>query len=122
MTIEIKGNPITKKNSQRIITLKGRPAVIPSKQFKRYEKEALEQLPQVEEPLNKPLTISCLYYMQTRRRVDLTNLLEATDDILVRAGIIADDNCKIIVSHDGSRVFHDKENPRVEITIEEYKE
>ena len=45
------------------------------------------------------------------------NLLAAVDDLLVEAGIIADDNSKIVVSHDGSRVLYDKENPRTEITI-----
>ena len=57
--------------------------------------------------------------MPTRHRVDLTNLLNATNDILVKAGVLEDDNCKIVVSHDGSRVFYDKENPRVEIEITE---
>ena len=59
----------------------------------------------------------CVYYMPTRRRVDLTNLLEATDDLLVRAGVLADDNSQIIAAHDGSRVRLDRENPRVEIEI-----
>ena len=43
----------------------------------------------------------------------------ALDDILVQAGVLADDNRDIVVGHDGSRVFWDKENPRVEITITE---
>ena len=55
--------------------------------------------------------------MPTRRKTDLTNLLEAVDDILVHAGIIADDNYTIIASHDGSRVLYDKYRPRTEITI-----
>ena len=49
---------------------------------------------------------------------DLTNLLEAIDDILVSYGVLSDDNFTVIVSHDGSRVYIDKENPRTEITIE----
>lgn len=56
--------------------------------------------------------------MPTKRRVDLSNLIEAVDDILVKAGVLEDDNYKIVQSHDGSRVLHDKENPRTEITIE----
>ena len=55
--------------------------------------------------------------MKTHRRVDLVNLLEATDDILVSCGVLKDDNAKIIVSHDGSRVYYDKEAPRAEIFI-----
>ena len=56
--------------------------------------------------------------MPTKRRVDLLNLLEATMDILVHAGILADDNSSIVVGHDGSRVLYDKGNPRAEIYIE----
>lgn len=56
--------------------------------------------------------------MPTRRRVDLTNLMEATHDTLVAAKILADDNYKIIDNVDGSRVRYDKNNPRTEIIIE----
>jgi Holliday junction resolvase RusA-like endonuclease len=55
--------------------------------------------------------------MPTRRKVDLTNLLEAIDDIMVKAGLLADDNFTIIQSHDGSRVFYDPENPRTVVCI-----
>lgn len=55
--------------------------------------------------------------MPTRRRVDLVNLLEATCDVLVRYGIIEDDHCGIVASHDGSRVLYDKAHPRTEIYI-----
>ena len=49
----------------------------------------------------------------------MTNLMEATHDILVHCGVLADDNSKIIVSVDGSRVEYDKNNPRTEIEITE---
>ena len=55
--------------------------------------------------------------MDAKRAVDLPNLLNATDDILVHYGVIEDDNCRIIVSHDGSRVYYDKEKPRTVIEI-----
>lgn len=63
--------------------------------------------------------MECVYYMPTRRRVDLVNLQEATLDILVHYGILADDNCKVVASMDGSRVRYDKRAPRTEITITE---
>lgn len=72
--------------------------------------------------INTPINMKVLYYMPTRHRVDLVNLLEATCDILVKAGVLEDDNCRIVVSHDGSRVLYDKENPRAEIYIEEVEE
>lgn len=57
------------------------------------------------------------FYMPTKRRVDLVNLLEALQDILVLAGVLVDDNSEIVVSTDGSRVLLDRENPRTEIEI-----
>ena len=113
--------PRTKKNSWQIITVKGRPMIIPSKAYKQYEKDCGVFLTYVE-PFLSPCNVKCLYYMPTRRRVDLTNLLEATDDILVHYGILMDDNSNVIVGHDGSRVMYDKENPRTEIEITEIKD
>lgn len=110
--------PITKKNSQRILVNKstGRPFIAPSEQYKQYEKDAqwfIHDRPRIDYPVN----VKCVFYMPTRRRVDLTNLLEAADDVLVHAGVLADDHSGIVVSHDGSRVLFDKENPRTEIEI-----
>lgn len=118
VVLTLHGAPRTKKNSQRIVTIKGRPCILPSAEYKRYEGECIRQMIGiVDRPVPGPVNLKCLYYMPTRRRVDLVNLLEATCDILVHAGVIADDDCTIIAGHDGSRVLYDKENPRVEITI-----
>ena len=117
MQITIPLDPKTKKNSQQIITVKGRHIIVPSSAYKKYEKEAIKYFPEVE-TIDKPVNVKCLFYMQTKRRVDLTNLLECADDVLVNGGVLADDNSNIIVSHDGSRVLYDKENPRTEIYIE----
>ena len=116
----IKLPPVSKKNSQQILMNKktGRPFIMPSRKFKEYEEQAAWFLkPRPPRPIDCGLTVKCLFYMPTRRRVDLTNLLEAVDDLLVSAEIIADDHCGIVVSHDGSRVLYDKDNPRTEVTI-----
>jgi Holliday junction resolvase RusA-like endonuclease len=116
----IKLPPITKKNSQQILTnhKTGRPFIMPSAKYKQYEKEAAWFLkPRPPRPIECAVNIKCLFYLPTRRRCDLTNLLEAVDDLLVHAGIIADDHYGIVESHDGSRCFVDKDNPRTEITI-----
>ena len=116
----IKLPPITKKNSQQILTnpKTGRPFLMPSKKFKEYERDAVWFLkPMPPRPIECRVNIKCLFYLPTRRRTDLTNLLEAVDDLLVHAGIIADDHYGIVEAHDGSRCFVDKDNPRTEITI-----
>ena len=109
-------NPVTKKNSQQIILVGGRPRIIPSKKYKEYERDCIPFLTHVE-PVTGRLNVKAVYFMRTRRRVDLINLHEALHDILVKAGVLEDDNCKIIYSTDGSYVDYDKENPRTEVTI-----
>ena len=118
--IVIKGRPITKKNHSQIRKAKnGRRYVAPSEYYEEYEEMALWQIKGVaRKKIDFPCNVKCLYYMPTRHGVDLVNLLEATCDILVTAGVLADDNSKIVAAHDGSRVLYDKENPRAEITIE----
>lgn len=117
--------PITKKNSQQILTnhRTGKPFIAPSSAYKRYEEQAIYFLtPKPKTPLAGRYRVAAVFYMPTRRRVDLTNLLEAAHDTLVAAKILADDNNTIIASVDGSRVLYDKDNPRTEITIEELEE
>ena len=41
---------------------------------------------------------------------------------MVKHGIIKDDHSGIVVSHDGSRVLWDKDNPRTEIIIKRLHE
>lgn len=117
----ILGDPRTKKNSSRIVTTKkGRSFLIPSKQYKAYEKSFCQQAQSQcvsGLKIDEKVCIRCVYYMRTHRKVDLTNLLSATMDCLVTAGVIEDDNSKIAAANDGSRVRYDKESPRVEITI-----
>ena len=109
-------NPVTKKNSQQIILVCGKPRIIPSKKYKEYERDCIPFLTHVEHVTGR-LNVKAVYFMRTRRRVDLINLHEALHDILVKAGVLEDDNCKIIYSTDGSYVDYDKENPRTEVTI-----
>lgn len=116
----IKLAPVSKKNSQQILNnpKTGRPFIMPSKKYKEYERDAVWFLkPMPPRPIECRVNIKCLFYLPTRRRTDLTNLLEAVDDLLVHAGIIADDHYGIVEAHDGSRCFVDRDNPRTEITI-----
>ena len=109
--------PVTKKNSQRIADRGAYKKILPSKAYVQYEKDAGYFLPHRGEKINHPCEVVCLFYMPTRRRVDLTNLLEAIDDVLVTYKVLLDDNSEIIRSHDGSRVLYDPDKPRTEVTI-----
>lgn len=130
MQFTIPIEPRTKKNSQQIVLVdfidkqtgrkKKRPIIIPSKQYKEFEEAALWFIEAV--GIDYPVNVKAIFYMKTRRKVDLTNLLEALDDVLVKGGMLKDDNSQIITSHDGSRVRFDKEKPRIEIEIERSKD
>lgn len=67
-----------------------------------------------------PVKISINWYEPNERR-DMDNVIFAQKfifDALVREGILEDDNRKCIkeITH---KVFTDKENPRIDVTIEE---
>ena len=113
-------NPRTKKNNQQIMFNRktGKPFVSQNEKYKQYEQDAGWYIRNNKfKPIDFPVNVKCVFYRDSKRRVDLTNLLEAIDDILVKYNILADDNFEIIAGHDGSRVFVDKVYPRTEIEI-----
>lgn len=125
-------DPRTKKNHQ---TIAGKGPRCPKcgkreRQYIRqghanteYAARAAQYLhPKPREPFGNEVHVVYRLYMQTHRRVDDLNLYASLDDILVSEGILKDDNIKIIRSRDGSRVLYDKERPRAEIYIFEYRE
>lgn len=120
ITFTIRLAPITKKNHSQIIKnpKNGNLMLIPSKQYKQYEKDAKWFMPHTE-TIKGAVNVKAHFYMATRHRVDLVNLEQALLDILVKYKVIEDDNSKVVVSMDGSRVFYDKENPRTEVVIYE---
>lgn len=128
MEFTIRGNPATKKNSMQIRRNRhtGRQWIAQSDRYKAYEEDALRQLDAIFgrswHPIDTPIELRCHFYRRTRHRVDLTNLLAAVCDVLVTAGVIADDNASIVCSHDGSRVYYDKENPRTVVWILPFEE
>lgn len=127
--IVILGNPATKKNNMQICKNKytGKTYLIQSEAYRKYEKEFLKQMNIFYQRGHKTplishaITLKCIYYMETKRKVDLVNLLNATCDCLVKAKVLVDDNYEIIKSVDGSRVEYDKENPRVVIEITKFE-
>ena len=102
-----------------ITTKNGKRFLIQSKQYLAYEKDCLKQLMAFYrgEIITCKINLQVQYYMPTKTRPDLNNLLGATADILQKARVIEND--KNIVSFDGSKIAGvDKVNPRTEITIE----
>ncbi len=117
--IILPGRPITKKNSQQIIRNQKtrRPTVIQSKQYRAYEEACLWHLKKYKQRYSGPVQVTARYWMPNRRSwPDLMGLLQATCDILERAGIIEND--RNVVSLDGSEIVGvDRENPRAEVEV-----
>jgi Holliday junction resolvase RusA-like endonuclease len=118
MKLVIPGRPATKKNSSRIVKFGKRTSLIPSEAFEKYQVEALWHLKKYKQKFEGPVQVCCLYWLPNKQWwPDLIGLLQATSDILEKAGIIEND--KFIANYDGSRIVGlDKVNPRVEIFIE----
>lgn len=111
--------PRTKKNSNQIVrnSYTGKPSIIPSKVYREYEECALWLVPRLNKPIDYPINLKCIFYMPNKRRVDKVNLEEAIQDVLVKAGVLADDNRNIVATTDGSMVLLDRQNPRTEVEI-----
>ncbi len=127
MKLTIIGSPRTKKNSQRIVQVKGRPVIIQSKNAVGWEASAVAQMKSATRrdtqgmwlPAEGPVSLRALVY-RDRKVGDLGNYLAAVCDALERAGVVEND--RLIQSFDGSRLLVDKKNPRVEIEIEPFEE
>jgi Holliday junction resolvase RusA-like endonuclease len=112
----IPGQPVTKKNSQVVRCVNGKPVVLQSKAYRQYEKIALEALKNYHGPrFNGPVEVTAHYWLKNNRRPDLNNLMATSADILEKAGVIRND--QDISSWDGSRILGTSLYPRVEITI-----
>lgn len=120
-------NPVTKKNSN-VRTKNG--GVIASKAYRAYEKDALKVIPpKVRLKLSGRLNVRAVYYTKIdyyrkgcKAKIDLNNLHNALMDVLVAAGVLSDDNCRIVYTMDGSKVLCDKKNPRTEVLITEVED
>lgn len=61
--------PVTKKNSGQIIQVKGRNILIPSKQYKQFEKECLPyflKIKAVTGEINYPVNVKCLFSLKQK--------------------------------------------------------
>lgn len=123
--IIIPRNPRSKKNSQEIVFNKktGKRMVIQNKKYTDFERECKKYIPVLREPpIAYKVNLKCKFYVCDARRRDIANYLEAIQDILVKYGLLADDNYNIVASIDGCSMEIDRENPRVEIEIKKLDE
>lgn len=125
----ITGQPAVKKSNQKVVTVRRRlpngevrltRIKVDTPAYKAWHQDAVKQLlaqPRPSTPIDYPVNLQCRFYLASQQRVDLSALYEGIQDVLVELGILADDNYKIVASHDGSGATPDKFAPRLEVTI-----
>lgn len=91
--------------------------MISSAAYLEWEGDALWQLKGKPKVKTYPTTISCIFYNKDKRRRDNSNMLDSVQDVLVKAGILEDDNCWLL-DVGGARSELDSLNPRVEVTLD----
>ena len=73
-------------------------------------------------PFTKPVTFTYRYYPKTKRSYDRMNVLSIVDkfacDALIKAGILIDDDYRRVLTPKFLHCHVDKDNPRIEITVE----
>jgi Holliday junction resolvase RusA-like endonuclease len=122
--LTILGVPRVKKNNQAVVLARSKtgkyyPKKVDTKAYKQWHKDAIPQI-NLQKPsfeIDFPVNLACRFYMDTTGKVDLSALYEGIQDVLVELNVLTDDNYTIVASHDGSGVFVDRANPRMEIEI-----
>lgn len=126
--LTILGQPCSKANSRQIVTIKGRPTPIKSKEALAYERDALRQIPTAaRQRLEGPVRLTIrIWYASERPDLDESLLLDVLQDryatdkrtkerVLVQAGVYRNDR-QVRERH----VYHgiDRANPRAEVIVE----
>ena len=121
MTINIPMKTPPKKNSQQVIYRNGKPLIVQSKQYIQFERDCAYFLKKYARHITTPINLKCMFFVPDKRKRDLTNLLNAIQDVLVKYDVIADDNYNIVAGVDGSRIVYEKGREETIIEIEEMK-
>lgn len=123
MKLVLYGEPPSKKNTQEFVRFRRKDgtsgsALIQNERYRQFESDCGWQIPNsVRQFIDYPVNIKAIYYRSNLIKVDRPNLENALLDILVKWGVLADDNRDIAAASDGSRVLYDPDNPRIEVEI-----
>ena len=132
----ILGEPASKANSRKIVTLNGRPASIKSAKARAFAESAFPQIPrEARQRLDMPVRVTLrIWYRTERPDLDESVVLDVLQDqyekklcaglpgggfqqdrLLVQCGVYRNDR-QVREKH----VFHgiDRKNPRVEVAVE----
>lgn len=128
--LTILGEPASKANSRKIVTIAGHPSVIKSEKALAYERDALRQIPPVARVgLQGPVSVTIkVFYASERPDLDESVILDVLQNrykgkgeqrVVIQKGVYLNDR-QVREKH----VYHaiDKRNPRAEITVEPLQE
>lgn len=124
MMLTIKGNVPSQKNRKIISRNRatGRPFLRSAPAVKEWQESALYQLARQWKGFKMsdyPISMVVVVYFDNLRRHDLDNALGSVMDALVAAGVIEDDSVAFVDCISVQYGGHDKENPRVEIHLDD---
>lgn len=124
----IPGRPTTKKTHQQIAMVRGRPLIIQSSTYTKYEKECRPHCEAAwkfmgKKPMDYGIAIKLRVYLNDWQIGDHVGYMQSIGDILEKHGVIADDMFIHWDQDPGVHWFGGKEpeNPRVEIEIRRFR-
>lgn len=124
MTLVVPGDCPSKKNGKRIITnpRSGKPMIISSARHNDWEKGAVATLALQfagYRVTDYPVALGLTFYFSNKRAHDLDNVAASVMDVLTKSGVLEDDSTKYVTKLMLEFGGVDKDNPRVEITIDD---
>ena len=119
MIITIPGQTTSQKNSKQIIPSRP-PRLVDNPIVKKWRVDTAKYLAGTykEDLKDKQVIAIYTFYLKDRVRRDIDNMISSCNDALVQAGILSDDNWKVL-RIGGAEALLDKDNPRAEITLVE---
>lgn len=119
--ITIHGQVPSLKNSKQLFINRrtGKNFITSSEASKAWVNAALWQLKGQEPIENYPLGITMIFYFKGNHRKDLDNACSSVLDVLREAHIIVDDDFKHVDTITAQFGDIDKQNPRVEVWLDE---
>lgn len=124
MKLVVKGNVKAKKNNKTMALNRKTGKMFPmtDKATTEYIKDAVQQLKTQFEGLAitaYPIAVQMVFYYPTKHRKDIDNSMSTILDCMKTAGVIIDDDCDHVNELYAFFGGYDKEDPRVEILLED---
>lgn len=120
-TLTLKGTPRSKKNSKKLKMCGARRLLVPSDAYMRWERDVRWQFRQLAKGMKLPMipawpvAVTKCHVFYKGPEPDVHGCQESIADAL--QGFLWEDDAQII-AWDNVRKYHDKDNPRIELTVQ----